>query len=422
MKVILKKAINVGKVLKSENDKIHFGDKIQQERKNYYIIKNPIFYRNNLFVFENNEKKLLNNLIYLCLIFFKINIINIKSPFPLRRRQLLKLGFLDLLKIRKIKTLKLKRVAYLFVMNKPHSNNYWHSLIDNFSDLINILLNYKNIDILCNLDGFSELNKKYFFFLKQIFNFNYINIKKKNFLFNGNILMTDTGVKHELSLEFKKELAKKFNTRAFVEAKKNFQADKIENVYKIDKYGYHYGIVPHSYKLFINKGERVIKNYSIPYTSPYRYSIFSSFKKLKKHLILSKIKYEKIFIERKIQNNKKFLSNINEIRAILSKFNFNFISFEDLSFKEQIEVMNSCKILVGLHGSGFTNMVFMNSGSSVIDILPLSYSMPQTKEVEVIANIVDVNYYKISAKDVSNSQNIFEANEQTLSNLIKTLI
>jgi hypothetical protein len=54
MKVILKKAISVGKVLKSENDKIHFGDKIQQERKNYYIIINPIFYRNNLFVFENN--------------------------------------------------------------------------------------------------------------------------------------------------------------------------------------------------------------------------------------------------------------------------------------------------------------------------------------------------------------------------------
>ena len=83
--------------------------------------------------------------------------------------------------------------------------------------------------------------------------------------------------------------------------------------------------------------------------------------------------------------------------------------------------MDSCKILIGLHGSGFTNMVFMNHGSSVIDILPLNYSMPQTKEFEIVANIVDVNYYKINAKDVSNSQSIFEADEQTLSNLIKAL-
>ncbi|MDC0342840.1 glycosyltransferase family 61 protein [Alphaproteobacteria bacterium] len=422
MKVILKKAINVGKVLKSENDKIHFGDKIQQERKNYYIIKNPIFYKNNLFVLQKNEKKNFKSFIYFCLNYSKISIANIKAPFPIRRRQLLKLKLIDLLQIKKLKTFDLKKNSYLFVMHKPHSNNYWHSLIDNFSDLINILLNFKNIDILCNFDDFSELNKKYFFFLKQIFNFNYINIKNKNLLLNGNVLMTDTGVQHGLGLEFNKELAEKINIKAFDEAKENFQADKIEPIYKIDKYGYNYGIVPHSYKLFYERKERVVKNYIIPFTTPYRFSIFSAFKFLKTKINLSEKNYKRIFIIRKKEKKIKSFKNFEEIKKILTQYDFSFISFEDYSFIDQIKIMHSCKILLGLHGAGFTNMVFMQPGCSVIDILPFYYSIPRTKEFQISAEMIGLNYFEIYTKKDINAHTKFEIEPNKLIGVIKNAL
>ena len=52
-------------------------------------------------------------------------------------------------------------------MNKAKAHNYWHSLIDNFSDLLNVLEHMKDIDILCNIDGLSKLNRDYLYFSKQ---------------------------------------------------------------------------------------------------------------------------------------------------------------------------------------------------------------------------------------------------------------
>jgi capsular polysaccharide biosynthesis protein len=41
---------------------------------------------------------------------------------------------------------------------------------------------------------------------------------------------------------------------------------------------------------------------------------------------------------------------------------------EDLSFIRQIELMQGTKVLLGAHGAGLTNMLFMPAGSVVVEI------------------------------------------------------
>ena len=176
MKILLKKSKEVSRIVLNFEDKIHFGDKIIDSERNIYEIDNPIFYKYNLYLYESDSKKISNSFFKNLLLNNKIILSNINYPFPVKRSQLNSFKLQDIYKISKIKVLELKRPSYLFVMNKAKAQNYWHSLIDNFSDLLNVLEHLKDIDILCNIDGLSKLNRDYLYFLKKIFNFNLINI------------------------------------------------------------------------------------------------------------------------------------------------------------------------------------------------------------------------------------------------------
>ncbi len=50
---------------------------------------------------------------------------------------------------------------------------------------------------------------------------------------------------------------------------------------------------------------------------------------------------------------------------------------EELSFSDQIRLMRGTKFVVGMHGAGLTNMLFMESGSTVLEIFdPKGYFNP----------------------------------------------
>ena len=60
--------------------------------------------------------------------------------------------------------------------------------------------------------------------------------------------------------------------------------------------------------------------------------------------------------------------NIDEIRPILKKHQFTEVIFEKLTIQDKVNLMRNTKILAGSHSSGLTNMLFMQSGGSIIDI------------------------------------------------------
>ncbi len=78
---------------------------------------------------------------------------------------------------------------------------------------------------------------------------------------------------------------------------------------------------------------------------------------------------ERIFISRKNARCRRILNEENLIE-ILEKYDFKIVMMEDLPWEEQVKTMLHAKILIGAHGAGMANMLFMPEGSAVLEMLP----------------------------------------------------
>ncbi len=75
----------------------------------------------------------------------------------------------------------------------------------------------------------------------------------------------------------------------------------------------------------------------------------------------------KIYISRAKASRRKIL-NEDEVVGLLSRFGFRTVYFEDLSFDEQASIALNAKYLISNHGAGLTNMLFMESGTCVLEL------------------------------------------------------
>ena len=105
--------------------------------------------------------------------------------------------------------------------------------------------------------------------------------------------------------------------------------------------------------------------------------------------------FRKIYISRKKAKRRRLL---NEEQFLLTLINLNFEIhyFEDYTLQQQIKLMSECMMLVGIHGAGLTNMLFMQPGTSVIEL---------RKEDDhhnncffSMASALDINYYYFKCK------------------------
>lgn len=64
--------------------------------------------------------------------------------------------------------------------------------------------------------------------------------------------------------------------------------------------------------------------------------------------------------------------------------------FEEKTIQEQISIMQKTDVLVAAHGAGITNILFMKSHSSLVELQPFEY-YPDTFE-EMARNIADIGY------------------------------
>jgi len=75
----------------------------------------------------------------------------------------------------------------------------------------------------------------------------------------------------------------------------------------------------------------------------------------------------KIWVSRQEASIRKE-KNFKELSVLLKKFGFQIVNFEKLNFSEQVKLASNSVILAGLHGAGLTNMIFMNEGTSVLEV------------------------------------------------------
>jgi capsular polysaccharide biosynthesis protein len=76
---------------------------------------------------------------------------------------------------------------------------------------------------------------------------------------------------------------------------------------------------------------------------------------------------KKIYISRQNAEKRK-ITNEEAVIALLKQYHFEIHFFENYSFTEQINLMKDTKCLIGLHGAGLTNMLFMSEKTKVLEL------------------------------------------------------
>jgi capsular polysaccharide biosynthesis protein len=76
---------------------------------------------------------------------------------------------------------------------------------------------------------------------------------------------------------------------------------------------------------------------------------------------------KKIFVSR-LKAEQRFIQNETELYGLFSSYGIEVHFFEEYDFRKQIELLNQTSVLIGLHGAGLTNMIFMETGSVVVEI------------------------------------------------------
>jgi len=114
---------------------------------------------------------------------------------------------------------------------------------------------------------------------------------------------------------------------------------------------------------------------------------------------------KKIYIDREddsILENRRIINN-KEVKNLLINLGFRIVSLSNYSFKDQVKMFNNAKLVVGLHGSGFANLVFSKPRTKVIE-LSSKYS---GNAVYYLAKKCQLNYNKIvdGNSQLSNHQN-----------------
>ncbi len=134
------------------------------------------------------------------------------------------------------------------------------------------------------------------------------------------------------------------------------------------------------------------------------------------------------FINHKVDKNKQSLriylnrsqtvyrrvENEVEIINFLSRFGFRNVATENLSIREQVELLSSAEIVVAPHGAGLTNLVFCQPGTKVIELLS-----PQAVSTLFwnLGNHMGLDYYYLLGEGEESTKPILALRENISINL-----
>jgi capsular polysaccharide biosynthesis protein len=132
--------------------------------------------------------------------------------------------------------------------------------------------------------------------------------------------------------------------------------------------------------------------------------------------------YRKVFIRRKPAKARNILNEI-ELILLLKEFNVEIHYFDDYSLVQQIAIMKETKTLIGLHGAGLTNMLFMPPKGNVLEFRNADDGGASTNCYFNLASEIDINYYYTTNKSTSPKTNHadFEIDLIKLRTVLKTI-
>ena len=105
-----------------------------------------------------------------------------------------------------------------------------------------------------------------------------------------------------------------------------------------------------------------------------------------------------IYISRKNADRRKVVNEDNLI-TLLKMQSFKIVSLEETQFSEQVKLFNNTKIAISIHGAALSNLLFMQPGTAVIEILKSeTESIQMIMEYHKLASVCNVKYYYIPSQ------------------------
>jgi len=129
---------------------------------------------------------------------------------------------------------------------------------------------------------------------------------------------------------------------------------------------------------------------------------------------------DKIYIGRRVAS-RRFMVNEDSIISCLSAYGYRTVYFEDFVWEDQVSMMQNAASVISLHGAGLTNMLWMPSGGSVVEIRVRGDSHRNC--FFSLASDLDLDYYYIQADVVSGNEHegSFVINMEDLENVVKLI-
>ncbi len=165
---------------------------------------------------------------------------------------------------------------------------------------------------------------------------------------------------------------------------------------------------------FVNEG---INFYNEPLFDDFKKSILNNF-----DIEYKKDKTKNItFI---LRNGTREITNIDNVKEQLLSYNINYVYLENHSVKEQLEIIATTDILIGVHGAGLSWCIFMKNGSTLIEMYP---GNSNTDNYIRWCNIANINYKRlcinITNGDVKNFRNAtVNINDEQIQNIKKNIL
>lgn len=105
----------------------------------------------------------------------------------------------------------------------------------------------------------------------------------------------------------------------------------------------------------------------------------------------------RLFLARKATRR---VANMDAVEPVLRKHGVEVVATEGLSFDEQVRMFAGASLLVGAHGAGLTNAIFMPAGSALVEVVPSWYAVACYL---VMANEAGLRYRVIEGREAGGS-------------------
>jgi hypothetical protein len=128
---------------------------------------------------------------------------------------------------------------------------------------------------------------------------------------------------------------------------------------------------------------------------------------MRKNLYEPELCGDKIYVSRKKSLFRKIV-NEDEVIDVLMKYGFKVVYFEDMPFEKQVSLMRGTRFFVSSHGANLTNMIYMEAGASVLEMVRErnpNLCMWST------ADSMNLNYYYQFCKESDNGDIFVKCNE-----------